>query len=620
MRTSPLDLTGLSARNRRVFEFGIRGGDGDAPTVEELLASAGDVSALDDEQLATLVANLKAAGKEMLAGELSDDVIAKATEVKEAVAALKTETATREAAASALADTAAALAAELSDEGDEGSEGEGEGEGAEGEGDGTGEGEGEGSGEGEGEGEGEGAAGDGDAGGEAETPEKIAAAAKLAAAGKKPVVSRVAARRPDVAKPRPKHSGPEMRLVASANSGLPGQVLDTPDKIIAAMEPVIRASVGYRGPKQNVPIFSLGTFNPEEVFGAERTLGRDAIANASKIDAVISPKALRASGGICAPVPVQYDLPVIGVDDRPVRDALARFGATRGGVRLLPPPSRSDVTGGIGIWTEANDQDPGSDGPVVKPCVVLDCPDEVETIVAAITQCMTVGNFRARFFPEQVEAWTKLLGVEFASTADTRLLQKIGDLSTQVVATQVLGTVRTVLATLDRATAGLRNHFRMSPSAPVRLLLPAWLLNNMITDLAREIPGATAERLATSQAQIEGFFTVRNVNVTWFLDGESGQTFPLQVDGDLNGWPGHVVGYMYLEGTWLHLDAGVLDFGIVRDSVLNATNDFQMFSEGFEEAAFHGTAGTSYRLAIDICPSGETASTADTSGICLGGS
>lgn len=34
-------------------------------------------------------------------------------------------------------------------------------------------------------------------------------------------------------------------------------------------------------------------------------------------------------------------------------------------------------------------------------------------------------------------------------------------------------------------------------------------------------------------------------------------------------------------GTWIYLDGGVLDLGLVRDSQLNSGNDFQIFGETF---------------------------------------
>lgn len=618
MFTPSLDLSGLSARNRRIFEVGIRGGDGsEEPSVDELLTQAGNLAAVDDDALGALEASLVAAAKELLANP-DDAALLKADEIATAVDGLRTAAAERMTAAEERATHAAEVLSRLEPAAE------------------TDETPPEDEPELDAEGNPVAPAPELDAEGNPVTPaadappadadaeaeaERLAAAA---AAGTS-VATRVAARRPASARPLPSKSK-DKEFVMRASANVPGvqagEVLDSNDKIIATFEHALRATGGsYHGPRTEINLMSVGAFDPVEIYGKERTLGRDAQDNERKIDNVTSARALRATGGICAPVPIQYDLPVIGVEDRPVRDAFARFGVPRGGIRLLPPPSLTDVVGAIGVWTDANDITPGSDGPATKPCITLDCPDEVETLVAAITQCLRVGNFRQRFFPEQVAAWVKLVAIQQARVADTRLLNKLGNLSTKVTATQVLGTTRTILATIDRAGASLRSHFRLDPDAPLRFLGPAWLLDNMITDLAREAPGASAERLATSDANIQGFLSARQINASWFLDGETSvanQVFPAQADGLLNPWPSRVICYLYIEGSWLHLDAGMLDFGIVRDSILNGTNDFEMFSEVFEESAFHGQPGTSYRLNIDICPSGEAAALSNTSDLCLG--
>ncbi len=79
--------------------------------------------------------------------------------------------------------------------------------------------------------------------------------------------------------------------------------------------------------------------------------------------------------------------------------------------------------------------------------------------------------------------------------------------------------------------------------------------------------------------------------------------FGSQGDGPLLGWPSVCRTLLYPEGSWLFLDGGTLDLGIVRDSTLNATNDYQVFAETFEAAALIGVE--SLALTMDLCPSGE---------------
>lgn len=601
-----LDLIGLSARNRRVLALGVHGADGDDPLdVAALLARAAAVADLADDDLAVLEDDLIAAAQLLLA-EPTQETLAQAQEIAAAVDVIRTAAADRIAEAERVNAEAADLLAQLAGGDPEVDP--------------------------EGEPEAEPAAAEADPAGDPEPEvepevnpvveiEPEAQPIAASAPAPLPVATRVVARRPDIVRPRPapRVTTPALALRASANvPGVgAGQALDTPERIMDTFDRALRATgANYHGPRVEIPLISLGAFQPEEIYGPERMLGRDSIVNEQRIEAVSNPQALRASGGICAPRPVDWTLPVIGVDDRPVMSAMTSFGVPRGGIRLLGPPSLVDVDGAVDVWTNANDTTPTD--PVTKPCITLDCPDETEELVAAITQCLKVGNFRQRFFPEQVEAWLRLVAVSAARFAENRLIQKIGDDSTQVDVTQVLGTTRTILAALDRAGASMRSHHRLGASAPLRFLGPSWLLNNMISDLAREVPGATDERLATSEAQIQAFIASRHINASWFHDGEAGQIFGAQADGPLNGWPTNVICYLYLEGTWLHLDAGSMDFGIVRDSILNGTNDFQMFSEFFEGAAFHGTPGTSLRLDIDICADGTTSAPAELTGVCDG--
>ena len=90
-------------------------------------------------------------------------------------------------------------------------------------------------------------------------------------------------------------------------------------------------------------------------FPEERTLTQDAESNWNKIQSVVGPEALVASGGHQAPFEVKYDIFGLGTAVRPVRDSLPRFQADRGGIRYIVPPVLSDYGNAVGIWTAAND-------------------------------------------------------------------------------------------------------------------------------------------------------------------------------------------------------------------------------------------------------------------------
>lgn len=372
-----------------------------------------------------------------------------------------------------------------------------------------------------------------------------------------------------------------------------------------------------KGHAVKIPVVRMGQGFSAEYPEARQLHSNDPAGNSRRIDAVTSLDAIAASGGICAPQAPTYDLPVLGTTDRPARAMLTRFGADRGGIRTLPVPRFTDASGAWSVWTEANDADE-TPNPATKACLTVTCDDtESETVVDALVTCLRFGNFRQRYFPEQVEAYMRMAAIYHARQADTRILTSMGTLSTAVTVGQVLGTTRTILAGIDRLVAAYRSRHRLARDFPLRFAYPFWGNDQMRSDLARELPGSTAERLALADAEIAAFFRVRNVVPELLLDGETGQVFGEQGDGALIGWPSSMIGYVWREGDFLFLDGGTLDLGIFRDGDLNATNDFKVFSETFENVHFHGTEA--FRVSFDTCPDGTTSGTEDLS-ICTIGS
>jgi hypothetical protein len=206
-----------------------------------------------------------------------------------------------------------------------------------------------------------------------------------------------------------------------------------------------------------------------------------------------------------------------------------------------------------------------------------------------------------------VARWIAALMAAQARLAETHLLDLIDADSTHVTVDPVLGASRDILAAIDRAIAGMRYRGRFALDSRFVCVLPAWAEDVIRTDLARELPGASSERLATADSTITNFFVTRGVTPVWSLDAD-----PLpatQADGLLNGWPSLAIVRLWPAGGWGHVDGGTLDLGIVRDTILSATNEAEMFSETFESAI--KLAGESLRMQIGICPNGTTSNGID---------
>lgn len=349
----------------------------------------------------------------------------------------------------------------------------------------------------------------------------------------------------------------------------------------------------------------------------ERQLHGDSIeADDRKIRAVRGERyesreggALVAAGGWCAPSTIRYDIEAMGVTDRPVRDAFAGFNATRGGLRYFPDVSiaTTDVTGGITHLTEAQDEG----GTFTKDCVVVECPSDSEVRADIIAACLQAGNLASIAFPELIAAYQDLLGVQAARTRDSLLLDAVfADPQTKTVieTTQTYGALDGLVYNLLRLAAGFRSRHRLAAGAVLRSLAPQWLADLIVADqTARQFPAGNVTR-ASVAADIQAR---TQVAVDWYLDSRTGggQIMGAQGDGsDILDFPKIAEVLLWNEGDILFIDQGELNIGLVRDSILNETNDVKFFSETFENAAVIGAEA--FFGQFTLCPSGTTAGTA----------
>lgn len=331
------------------------------------------------------------------------------------------------------------------------------------------------------------------------------------------------------------------------------------------------------------------------------------------------------AAGICGPVAIDYDIPVIGDTDTPVRDALVPFGAERGGITFRPPIDGVLQTGGIGVWTQANDE---ADPLVPKVCFEVECPTPSTFEVEAIYQCLQFSNMSAQFDPEAMDAAIRASEIYGARFRENRLIGQLLAGSKNTFNTRVLGATRDILVTLDKLVSYYRNVHRLNENAPLRFILPSWCRDLMRGDITRQMVGDGLDSLAITDEQIADFFRRRNVNVTWHLDGIDPADLtvpepdivvpaqfysPLVTGTEVPDWPSAVSGILFREGDWIYMDGGELNMGVVRDSTLNGLNRFQTFSEDFGNPVNRGIE--SLHVVMRVEPTGQSAATRDTNAI-----
>jgi chemotaxis protein histidine kinase CheA len=401
----------------------------------------------------------------------------------------------------------------------------------------------------------------------------------------------------------------EAPVAITAGADIPGYSAGSPiaslNEVSSLMEKrlhSLRRVNGGDGEQHIVASFS--TQYPEDRF-----LGTDAEANSAKIESVVGQQALVASGGHAAPVEVKYDIFGIGSTTvRPVRDSLPRFQADRGGIRFVTPPSfaAGSYADAVGVWTAANDS-ATTPSPASKTSLTVSAAAENTAVTDAVTLQLQFGNLMTRAYPELIARHNELALVQHAREAEQYLIGKIEAASTAVTAGTLIGFGRDFLIAVRRAAVAYRSRHRIAQGTQLKAIIPDWVYDAMAADLALNMPGDG--NLSVSRSEIEGYLAQLNVTLVASPDitvfGSQGATGLLE-------FPDSFKWYLFAEGTFLFLDGGTLDLGIIRDSSLVGTNDYKMFIETFEGIANVGIESLVITQTVNV--NGVAAALRDTTG------
>ena len=393
-------------------------------------------------------------------------------------------------------------------------------------------------------------------------------------------------------------------VAITAGADIPGYTAGSPmsnmNDVASAFEKRIHALRRVNGGdgEQHI-VASIATQYPEE-----RILTQDAESNWAKVQAVTGPEALVASGGHSTPFEVKYDIFGIGTTARPLRDALPKFQADRGGIRFVTPPVLSSYANAVGIWTAANDS-AETPNPASKLSLTVTAAGENTVATDAVTLQLQFGNLMTRAYPELIARHNELGLIQHAREAEGQILTRLTALSTAVTSTSLIGVARDFLVQLGRAAANYRGRHRLEADAPLRVIAPAWIKDAMVADLAIAAPG---DNTLNAAAEIDGYIASRNINITYHIDDFT----DAQGAAAMNEFADTFVWYMFAEGTFLFLDGGTLDLGVIRDSTLVGTNDYKMFVETFEGVAKVGVE--SLKVTSTISVNGVAAALRDTTG------
>ncbi len=321
-----------------------------------------------------------------------------------------------------------------------------------------------------------------------------------------------------------------------------------------------------------------------------------------------------ASGAPCMPTKVDYGFFRLSRAQRPVEQNLPRVAAPQASIRFVAPPDWAYLSQGISIKTCA---DEAVDPYVNKSVVSVICPALRECCVSSVSRILQFNNLTFRAFKSFTAEAIYQLGVAFTEAKEIMYLDDIDAESTAVTNPgAVYGANRDLYSRINAAAYGYRKRHRMSMDAPLTFMVNDIVQYLSLTDafndgrmsFGRDPHGALREALSkihvnivftyhlpTSATQAQGGGTAPG-NAA--VDG----IFGPQAAGALNALPTEVAGYLFAPGTFIRLDGGSLDLGLVRDSVLNVRNDLHLFAEQWTKVCKVGYE--SVKLLVATCPNG----------------
>lgn len=395
-------------------------------------------------------------------------------------------------------------------------------------------------------------------------------------------------------------------LVASADiPGTPvGAKLENMDALVAAMQDKARGlPILRRGDESTrYPIASLQrnfrhTLDPN----ATPQQFNDIMKDVTDVDSLV------AAGGWCSPSEISYDFyNIVAVDG--ILD-LPTVGINRGGMRYPVSPSFGDLVGNAAMWSWSETQDiaavTGTAQSGTKTCARVPCPTFAEDRLGCDGLCLTVGNLTEDAYPELIANHTRLLFAAHAHKMNAKRITQLYTLSSTVTGTfgsAGSGVVAPVLGALELSAIDYREKFAMADGAIIEVILPRWLRAVMRSDLRKRTRENTS-MLSITDAALMALFDAIGVRIQWVGDWQTRSAGYFGTSTVLTAWPSTVQFMMYAPGTFVLGQGLRLDLGIIRDSILNATNDHT--AEWMEECWLIAKPGhESRRGIINICPDG----------------
>lgn len=340
-------------------------------------------------------------------------------------------------------------------------------------------------------------------------------------------------------------------------------------------------------------------------------------------------ESLVAGGGWCAPSEIRYDFFNVACSDGLID--LPTVGITRGGIRFPVSPSLASAVGSTAfggfavtvsntsnpwLWTEADDILTVT-GSTNKPCIRVPCPTFSEQRLDCLGICLTAGNLTNDAYPESTQNTIKLLMAAHERAINARLIALMvaasgAAITTGEFAAQDAPVFQQVLSGIDLGAVDYRARYGMCTDDILEVVAPYWLRNVIRADLAWR---TGVDMLSVTDSAITQFFTDRNLRVQWVNDWQVRGASQFGNATPMTAWPTQADIMIYAAGTFVHGQGMTLDLGVIRDSVLNAENDYTAaWTEECHLIAMVGHESRRYTITFNVMGATSVASITPASG------
>ena len=314
--------------------------------------------------------------------------------------------------------------------------------------------------------------------------------------------------------------------------------------------------------------------------------------------------ALVAAGGFCAPAQPVYELFAVGGNGGGL--SLPVVNAPRGRITYVASPTYEDFRTNPAWWAGAGESYTAEDDAAdeEKNVFVIECPDTTTCEVVAHPAITQASNFQGRFYPEFISRVMDVTMMGHFHRVNSFIINAMVNNSVDHNVADVNGGAYVqFFQALRFHTALMRETYRMDIGSVLELALPHWVVDALAADrVARD---ATLD-FSIARAAVMADINSVGVRVQEVYDWQ-GQNLSGDQPGTtaMGNFPATVDVLLWIPGSAVRLDGGILNLGEVRDSTLNNTNNYQTFVETWEQVCFPGPLPWLLD-GIQICPTGGT--------------